>query len=162
MNKKFSLRNAESIDLGTACAGGFVSCSVVRSIDGRPTEVYLWGEDGNGFLFSSEPTDIAARSEVGIIGVVGADRRKTPRHVAEERLPAAFLSPMAAFIVQAENDGVTFDSGVYFLAKTGAEILITSANYPHALAIKFAERTKDYEPEFFPPDCQYVEVECNS
>lgn len=158
MQIRLLMLNDENVDLAAFFANGLASYSVARLVDDRPSFIYLWARDGDGIALCSEPVDVAARLEVGVIKVAKADKRTAHGEASETRLPDEFLSPTTAFILQIEANGVVVDNGLYLLTKAGGEFQITSANWPNALSFKIDRRSKDYEPEYLVPDYRFTEL----
>lgn len=159
MRDQIPFRNEEDIDVGAFCAGGFASYTAVRIVDGRPSIIYLWLKDGDGLALSAEPVEVSPRLEVGVIRVAKATKSEVLGVDAHEvPLPREFLSPTTAFSLQVEADGFVVENGLYLLTKSGGELQVASANYPHALSFKIETRSKDYEPEYFAPDYRYAEL----
>lgn len=151
--------NPCAINIAAICWTGFDSYSVARLVDDRPNSIYLWPPDGDGLHFCVESKILRPRLEVGILRVGPATRSEAMNSGLESvRLPKSFLGSTSSYVVQTSDAGVVFDSGVYFLSQSGGEMLITAANYPHALSFFFQERTKDYEPEYPIPYWRFIEL----
>lgn len=155
----FNFVNNESLDVKGISSNGFVSYSARRLVGNRISELCLWTVSGQGLAFEATSVDVSDRLEVGLVKVSLLKKREDfGLELDEFALSSAFQSPTDVFLIKASVGGVLVDNGFYFLTKSCGELSISCANFPNAISLMVCERTLDYEPEYYPPDCSYVEI----